>query len=381
MLPSPEPSRNRLLVDLEAIAHNLARLRALTPPGSRVAGVVKADAYGHGLLPAARLLVREGVEFLAVGALEEAARLRGDGPRPPILVLLGVWPDQARQAAKLELTPVVSDLEVCRALAAAGRELGRRATCQLKVDTGMGRLGVSPDECLELLERAAGLEGLEVTGLVSHLATAGEPGDAHCRRQAETFAGLLAACRERGFALPDSSLAGSGGVLVPPPALEGRPALARLGVALYGGLPSPGAAGRADLRGAMSFHSRLLAVRRVSAGTAVSYGLTWRAETDAWLGVIPVGYANGYPRSLSNRGRVLIGGTPAPIRGRVCMNLTVVELDGRRPRPQPGDEATLLGRQGDEEIAVGDLARRAGTISYEITCSLGAANPRVYSPS
>ncbi len=373
-------SANRLVINLDNIAHNLAALRRCLPPGSRVAGVVKADAYGHGLLPVARTLKEQGAEALAVASLEEAAALRQGGVEGPILVLLGLWPGQAERALELAVTPILTSREAVEELAAAGRAAGKRASCQVKVDTGMGRLGIQPRQCLEFMDWAAGREGLEVTGLVSHLATAGEAGDDHCRRQARIYLELLRACRERGHQLPDSSLAGSGGTLVPPPGLENVPLLARLGIALYGGLPSPGSAGRADLRDAMSLCSRLLAVRFAPAGTLVSYGGTYQVPRDTWLGVVPVGYSEGYPRTLSNRGVMLVGGRRVPVRGRVCMNLTMVDLGQLESRPRPGDEVVLLGRQGGEEISLEELARRAGTISYEIACCLGAANPRRYQP-
>lgn len=381
MAQLPLSPDNRLLVDLDAIAANLAALRRLMPPGSRVAGVVKADAYGHGAIPVAKRLKAEGAEFLAVATLGEALELRQAGVKGPILLLLGVWPREANFAVEHGLTPVVARLEALEALAQAGRRAGRPAQAQLKVDTGMGRLGAPPREALELLAKAAELPGLELTGLVSHLATAGASGSQHARAQATAFAQLLRTARERGHRLPDSSLSGSGGVLVPPAGPDNRPIMARLGMGLYGGLPDPGSAGRAELRTAMAFTSRLLEVKQVPAGTAVSYGCTWRAPVATWLGVAPVGYANGYPRSLSNRGQMLVGGRRRPVRGRVCMNLTVLELGAEGPKAQVGDPVVMLGRQGDEEISVDELAGLAGTIPYEICCALGAANPRVYVPA
>lgn len=381
MARGPANPDNRLSIDLSALEHNLAAMRALLPAGTRVAGVVKADAYGHGLLPVARRLKAAGAETLAVAVASEGAALRRAGVAGPILLLLGLRPRQAELALRWELTPICGDLETLEALDAVGRAAGRRLPCQLKLDTGMGRLGFAPDEAPALLERLAAMPGLELTGLVSHLATAGDPDSAQAARQARDFADLLAAARQRGWALPDSSLAASGGALVPPPGLPGPPGLARLGIVLYGGLPAPQAAGLADLRPVMSYRSRLLAVRPAPAGTLVSYGATWRAARDTWLGVVPVGYADGYLRSLSNQGQMLVNGQLAPVRGRVCMNLTVLELDSVRPLPRPGDPVVLLGRQGGQAIGPDLLAGWAGTISYEITCALGAANRRHYSQS
>jgi alanine racemase len=266
------------------------------------------------------------------------------------------------------------------ALSQAARAGGTRATCHLKIDTGMSRLGVDPALALGLLERAAALPGLRVEGLASHLATSGVPGDPTAQEQAALFSSLLADARRRGHALPGSNLAASGGVLAPPASAPEPPGLVRLGIGLYGGLPAPDSQGAAPLRGAMRFTSRLAAVRRVPAGAGVSYGHTWRAPSDTWLGVVAAGYSDGYPRSASNNAQVLIQGRPAPLRGRVCMNAVMVDLTGFDPLPSPGEEVVLLGRSGAEEITADQLGQWAGTISYEITCSLGAANRRRHRP-
>lgn len=372
--------QTRLLIHHDAIAHNLRAMRALLPPGIEAVGVVKADAYGHGLVGVARLLQKEGIGFLATAFLSEARVLRQAGLELPIIVLAGVEPDQASRAVALGVTPVVDRVEMVEALARAGRELGIKARCHLKMDSGMNRLGLRPPEVLEALELSRKLEGLEVSGVASHLATSGEPGDAYAAGQAKLFGELLAQARQSGFPLPEASLWASGGVLAPPLGGMEPPGLARLGISLYGGLPSPGSAGIADLQGAMSFVTRLHAVRPVSAGSHVSYGCTWTARQDTWLGVLPVGYSDGYPRQASNRAQVLIGGKRAPVRGRVCMNLTMVDLTGFDPLPLAGDQVVLLGRQGKGEITVEELASWADTISYDITCSLGAANRRRLAP-
>jgi alanine racemase len=372
---TPNPD-NRLTIDLGALEHNLEALRGLLPAGCRVAGVVKADAYGHGLLPVARRLKARGAEALAVGILAEGQALRRGGLTGPIWLLLGLRAPQARRAAELDLTPICGDLETFQALDAAGQAQGRAVTCQLKVDTGMSRLGVPHGQALEFLTALRRLKGIRLTGLASHLATAGDPGSRQAAEQAQRFAQVLAAARQAGWDMPDSSLSGSGGTLAPPPQSPGPPAFARLGISLYGCLPDPASAGLAGLRPVMGFATRLLAVRRVEAGSVVSYGATWRAPADTWLGVLPVGYSDGYPRALSNRGQALVGGEPAPVRGRVCMNLTMVDLGGLPALPAVGDEVVLLGRQGRREITADQLGDWAGTISYEITCGLGAANRR-----
>ena len=371
--PSPD---NLVTVDLEAIAANLATLRALLPTGTGVAGVVKADAYGHGMVPVARRLKAEGAEALAVALVNEGVLLRRAGIKGPILVLMGITPKQAPLAVAHDLSPFLAVWDDFAALSQAAQAGGAQATCHLKIDTGMSRLGANPNEALELLERASALPGLKIVGLASHLATSGAPGDPTAQEQATVFSALLAEARRRGFALPASSLAASGGVLAPPPNAPEPPGLARLGISLYGGLPAMESRGAAPLRTAMRFTSRLAAVRRVPAGAGVSYGHTWKAPQDTWLGVVAAGYSDGYPRSASNKAQVLIQGRPAPVRGRVCMNAIMVDLTGLDPLPAPGGEVVLMGRSGAEEITADQLGQWANTISYEITCSLGAANRR-----
>ncbi|MCF8032201.1 MAG: alanine racemase [Desulfarculaceae bacterium] len=376
---APNPD-NLVTVDLDAVASNLAALRALLAPGLGVAGVVKADAYGHGMLPVARRLKAEGAEALAVAVPREGVLLRRAGVQGPILVMMGLAPNSAPEVAAHRLTPFLSTMEEFAALSQAAQALGREASCHLKVDTGMSRLGAHTREALELLNAAAALPGLRLEGLASHLATSGNPGDGFAQRQARAFGGLLDQARQQGHALPQSSLAASGGVLAPPQGAPGGPGLARLGISLYGGLPHQASQGRAELRGAMRCTSRLALVKRVPPGACVSYGCTWEAPRDTWLGVVAAGYSDGYPRSASNQGAVLINGRLAPIRGRVCMNAFMVELTGLDPLPQASDEVVLLGSSGDAEISADQLGQWAKTISYEITCSLGAANRRVHRP-
>ena len=368
-------------IDLKALAQNYRLLRALLPEDAATAGVVKADAYGHGLLETARTLKAEGSEKLAVAHLYEAELLRGAGVGGDIFILLGVAPENAARAAELGVTPFCDKLEWIQALAKAGREAGRALKIHVKVDTGMTRLGVEPSGMLEFLRRAAGLEGVVVTGISSHLATAGVPKDEYALRQAQLFSGLLDEARQAGFALPESSLQNSGGVMIPPSALPKPPCVVRPGIALYGGLPDEQSAGVLPLMGVMSLSTRIIQVRDIKAGTKVSYGGIWTADKDTTLGVIPVGYCDGYPRSLSNRALALVGGQRVPQRGRVCMNLCMLDLGGLPEKPRVGEPVVLLGRQGVGEILLDELADWAGTIGYEITCSLGAANPRRFRPA
>lgn len=371
-------TRNLLSVDLDAIAHNLAQLKALLPSGSEVAGVVKADAYGHGLLPVAQRLSAEGVAALAVAEVNEGAHLRQAGLEESILVLVDPGPEEAAEAVRWKLTPFVGRTDTLEALSAAARQASRPAPLHLKLDSGMSRLGLLPEEVPQFLDLCRDLPGLELLGLSSHLATSGEPGDAFVDQQARVYLEVLQAARQRGFDLPDSSFLNSGGVLVQPEGVMQAAKLVRTGISLYGGLPSPGAMGRVELREAMRMSSRLAAVRPCKEGCGVSYGLSWQAPRDTWLGVVPAGYADGYPRLVSNRAQMLVNGKRVPLRGRVCMNLTLIDLGGLDPLPKAGDEVVLMGSQGDEYISGDELAAWAETINYEIYLSLGNANKRHY---
>ncbi len=360
-----------LTIDLSALVHNYRALRTRCAPEVRFMGVVKADAYGHGLIPAARALAGAGADYLGVASLEEGLALREAGLTLPVALLLGIVPEQAEAAVAAELDVILYREDVARALDAAARSQGRRARVHLKADTGMGRLGLTYQEVLPFLELLAGLPGLELLGLVSHLATADLEDQAYSRRQLADFKALLAAARQRGYALPLSHLANSAALTSLP---EAHFAMVRPGIMLYGSSVAPWIAAP-KLLPVMSFRARILQLKRLPPGSAISYGGTYITPDWCDLAVLPVGYANGLSRQLSNRGQVLVRGRRAPIRGRVCMNLIMVEVTGIAG-VQVGEGATLLGADGADLISGDEVAAWADTISYEVFCNLGAANPR-----
>ncbi len=381
-MPNPVPGPHNLLnIDLDTIAENLQTVRGCLPKGVRVAGVVKSDAYGHGMVPVARKLKEAGAEFLAVAHAEEGAILRREGLAGPIILLLGMVEDQAAKAARLRLTPVLQDFELIEALSGAAKSLGLKAQCHIKLDSGMGRLGLSPGDVMQLLRRSSRLDGVQIRGIVSHLATGGEADKTHAEKQARVFSDVIAQAAREGIELPDSSLSNSGGAIAPPPGMPGAPFIARVGIALYGGHPDQATSDMAPIKGAMRFSSSLLLVKPVGKGTPVSYGCTWTAPENTWLGVVAAGYGDGYPRSASNKASMLVHGGRAPVVGRVCMNLTVLDLGNFEPLPRPGDEVVLLGRQDNDEITPDELATWADTIPYEILCRLGASNKQQYQPA
>jgi len=336
--------------------------------------VVKADAYGHGLLPVARTLARAGVDYLGVGSLEEGLALRQAGLTLPILLLLGIMPREAERAVAADLEVVLFRRDVALALAAAARSQVKPAKAHLKVDTGMGRLGLLSGEVPEFLAGLREFRQLEVLGLISHLAVADEEDKAYTLKQLQEFTGLLAAARGQGWALPLSHLSNSAALWE---LKEAHLDLVRPGLMLYGSPPSPRRPPPLTLKPVMTLATEVLQVKRLPPGSSISYGCTYTTPDWCDLAVLPVGYCNGYSRLLSNRGAALIRGRRVPIRGRVCMNLTMVEVTGI-PGVEPGDRVTLLGQDQNERISAEELAAWADTISYEVYCLLGAANLRLY---
>lgn len=363
-----------LTVDLTALEHNYRQLRRLCDPQVRFLAVVKADAYGHGLLPAARKLAAAGVDYLGVGSLEEGLILRQAGLTLPVLLLLGILPAEAAKAVAADLEVALFRPDVAQALAAAAASQGKTARVHLKVDTGMGRLGVLPQAVLPLLAGLKGSPNLEVLGLISHLAVADQEDKTYTLKQLAEFTALLAAARAQGWELPLSHISNSAALWELPEAHLG---LVRPGLMLYGSPPAPHRPPPVPLQPVMSLSCQVLQVKRLPPGSGISYGCTYTTPDWCDLAVLPVGYCNGYSRLLSNRGEVLVNGRRAPIRGRVCMNLTMVEVTGL-PGVTEGSRATLLGADQGERLSAEELAAWAETISYEIYCALGTANPRRY---
>jgi alanine racemase len=363
-----------LAIDLAALEHNYRQLRRLCAPQAKLLAVVKADAYGHGLLPVARKLAAAGADYLGVGSLEEGLRLRQAGITLPVLLLLGILPEEAERAVAAGLEVSLFRLDVAQALSAAAARQGKKARVHLKVDTGMGRLGVLPQEVMSFLASLKKMRRLSVMGLISHLAVADQEDKTYTHKQLQEFMTLLAEARDAGFQLPLSHIANSAALWELPEAHFG---LVRPGLMLYGSSPSPDWPPPVPLQPVMSLAAQVLQVKRLPPGSSVSYGCTYTTPDWCDLAVLPVGYCNGYSRLNSNRGEVLIHGCRAPIRGRVCMNLTMVDVTGF-PEVKEGDRAVFLGREGDEYLSAEDLAGWAQTISYEIYCALGTANLKRY---
>jgi alanine racemase len=357
-------------VDLDAIRANLQAVRAAAAPAA-VMAVLKADAYGHGARWVARTAVLNGAAMLGVASLNEALDLRADGITAPILILGYSPPWQARDLAISDIRATIFSYPIAEHFSRVAQDLGRRITVHIKVDTGMTRLGVLPEEAVAFVGAVAALPGLEVEGIFSHLATSDSDVE-FVREQGALFDGLLARFAEQGRSFRYVHLENSAAVLRHLPYAYN---LVRVGLALYGLRPCADAGPEIGLRPALAFKTRVAQVKRVPAGTSVSYGRTFVTARDSRIAVLPVGYGDGFRRSPANWGEVLVRGRRAPLAGPVCMDMTMVDvtaIDG----VQEGDEVVLIGRQGEAAITAEDVAASLGTIPYEVICQILPRVPR-----
>jgi len=352
---------------------NLKALSSLLSPETGVIAVVKADAYGHGAMETARHLTGLGVPRLAVALVEEGVELRRAGITAPTIIMADTPPQQAGLVAEHDLEPAVYTPELVAALAAAARRAGRRVGVHLKADTGLGRIGTrSPEEAVALARDIAARPELSLAGVFTHFASAEEPDLSYTHRQLDRFRLVLTALEQAGCRLPLRHASNTAAAVMLPPA---RLDAVRLGLGLYGYLPGAHMGDRVRLRPAMRFVAQVTHIKRLPAGEYVSYGCTWRAPGERLIATVPVGYADGYNRLLSNCGRALIRGRRCPVVGQVCMDqlmLDVTDIDGAAV----GDWACFLGPAPAPDAA--ELAAATGTISHEILTSITRRVPRVY---
>jgi alanine racemase len=370
-------------VSLEAIAQNARALRDIAAP-AKAAFVVKSNAYGHGIVEIAKT-VEPFANRICVYSLEEAAVLRDAGIAAPVFVMGPVEPAHLDEASARGLEVALWDTgSYVRALAEAARRRNQRAPVHLKINTGTNRLGLEPHEAADAIEDYARITELELAGIFSHLAAAEELDSPFTLGQLETFMRAIEpidqTLQTKGVR-PLRHIAASAAAMLWP---QTRLDMVRVGIALYGLWPSPQTriamnGARLELRPALSLHSRLAAIRTVDGGTPIGYGNSYHTPKRTRIGVVPLGYADGIPRLLSNRGAFLVGGVRCPIVGRICMNMTMIDLE-RVPQAKPGDAVTLLGRQGDAEVSADDWGAWAETINYEIVTRLPAELPRRYDP-
>ena len=374
MVQIPKGRPTACYVDLDALRWNFRQVREKIGPGVRVLSVVKADAYGHGAREVARALAAAGSESFGVATLEEGVELRAAGIRSPILVLAGVYPEQLGEFIQHRLTPAICETEAFKQLEKEARRRGVTLNFHLKVDTGMGRIGLPSAEVERWLPEMGQLESLKLEGLFSHFSQAENVEGSYTQSQLKAFQSVLKRLRSAGYNPPWVHLANSAAVITLPSA---HFTMVRPGLMLYGAYPSPVMASQVALKPVLSWRTRVLQLKRVPEGSSISYGQIFVTQRESSIATLPVGYADGYPRLLSNRGEVLIRGQRAPVAGRICMDLTMVDVTDIRGVEQ-GDEVVLLGAQGKAAISADEMARWAETISYEIFTSISDRVPRIH---
>ncbi|MGE5304684.1 MAG: alanine racemase [Alphaproteobacteria bacterium] len=362
------------LIDLDALRWNFHQIRTKVGPAVRILSMVKANGYGHGAPQIAEALAAEGSDSFGVATVEEGIALRAAGIRAPILVVAGAYPDQLDLFTHNNLTPVVHDAESLARLHDAARKRGATFKIHLKVDTGMGRIGFPPAGLASSLPQLKNLHGLEIEGVFSHFAQADNVAGDYTKNQLEIFADVIERLRAAGITPALVHLANSAATITLPAAHFN---MVRPGLMLYGIYPSPAMAAHITLRPVLSWKSRILQLKKVPAGASISYGRTFITRRESLIATIPVGYADGYSRLLSNVGAMLVKGKRAPVAGTVCMDLTMIDVTDIGG-VQQGDEVVLLGRQGNAVISADEMAAWSNTISYEILTSIGTRVPRIY---
>ncbi len=365
-------------VDLDAIWENMVHMKENIAENTKILAVIKTDGYGHGGVPIAKML--EQLDFMfgyAAATYEEAHVLREAGVKKPILILGYTFPYCYEELIREEIRPAVYRRDTVEELAAAAAKVGKKAKVHIKVDTGMGRIGITPDEeGLEFVRFLIEHPELEVEGIFTHFAKSDEADKTSANHQLELFQNFIDKIQtELGITIPVKHCSNSAAILEMP---QANMDMVRAGITTYGLYPSEEVSKDiVPLRAAMSLYSHIVYCKMIHAGQSVSYGGLFTAQKDTRVATIPVGYGDGFPRSLSGRGYVLIHGKRAPILGRVCMDQFMVDIS-EIPEAMDGDKVTLLGMDGTERITAEELGELSGRFNYEFVCDLGKRIPRVY---
>ncbi|MFK5953213.1 MAG: alanine racemase [Desulfobacterium sp.] len=375
-------------VDLSALTHNLGELRRKTAGSARIMAVIKADAYGHGAVAVARALLDQGVSFLCVARISETVELRDSDIDAPILLFGDALPCQVAYMLQNDIRATVTSLENARIISREAVKCGGTIKVHIKVDTGMGRLGILPsaltvshpvdahDPAEEKIHSILQLKGLCVEGIYTHFANADCQDKTHTLDQIDLFSNLLGRLDARGICPPLRHAANSAAILELPTAHLN---MVRAGIALYGLWPSSEVDhGVADLKPVMSITSAIIHLKKVPRDFGVSYGSTHITPGETLIATVPIGYADGYNRLLSSKGHMIVKGIKVPVVGRVCMDFTMIDV-GAVPGVQMGDEVTILGSQGDVSVSADDIAELCNTINYEVVASLTRRMPIRYS--
>lgn len=365
-------------IDLKAIAHNIKELRRITHPKARLMAVVKANGYGHGAIEIAQCALQNGAEILGVARIGEGIRIRKAGIEAPILIFGYTLPQRVADLREYDLIQSVHTSLAARELSSAAASLGVKIKIHLKVDTGMGRLGLLPSKNADAIEETlaiAGLKGFVLEGIFTHFATADSTDKSYAEHQLDLFIDYLNHLRKSGLE-PSVRHAANSAALMDMP--QSHLDMVRPGIAIYGLNPfNEGSNRRVPLQPAMALKTRIIQLKKVPAGFPVSYGITYKTRKPTIIATVPIGYADGLNRLLSSRGQMLVHGQRAPIIGRVCMDLTMLDV-GHIDNVQMGDEVVVFGQQENATLTVDEMASLLNTINYEIVTSITARVPRIY---
>jgi alanine racemase len=368
-------------VSKQAIRHNIKQFQKVLSKKTALMAVVKSNAYGHGMVEVARIAVKAGVKWLGTVNLDEALELRRAGIKIRILVFSYFHPDKLVEAVKKNITLTVYNYSAAREISVIAKKLHKIAKVHFKVDTGTSRLGVRIDAAIVLVKKISSLPNIQIEGIFSHLADSENPDQKFTNQQIHVFEKLITKLEEQGIDIPVKHIACSAATLLN---RRSHFNVVRIGISLYGlwSVEKDGARVRKlhkqfNLQPALSWHTTIVQVKELPIGTPIGYGCTYKTLKRTKLAIIPVGYWEGFDRRLSNCGEVLIQGQRCPVRGRICMNLTMVDVTHLK-KVRPGERATLIGHDGKDEITADEMAKKIGTINYEIVTRINPLLPRLY---
>ena len=370
----------RAEIDLTAFRHNLQNLRKYLDPQTRIMAVVKADAYGHGAVPCARIAVESGAaNYLGAGVIEEGIELRENGLNAPILILGSIFPDEAEDLVRHNLATILCTQPLAQALSKEAEKQNKTISVHIKVDTGMNRLGISPENLPALLDQVRNLKNLKIEAVSTHFSSADDEDLSVTQAQLEEFQTALTILQKEGVHTPIVHCANTSALFKFP---ESHFNMVRPGLILYGVLPSPSLRpiidqGENPFQPVMQWKSQIILLKPIAKNQPVSYSGSFTTQRDSLIATLPIGYADGLHRMLSNKMDVLIRGRRAPQVGNICMDMILIDVTDI-PDVQAGDEVVIFGRQGDEMISVEELAVKGKTIPYEILCSVSKRVPRIY---
>lgn len=363
-------------INLDNLAHNIKEVRRLASKKAQIMAVIKADGYGHGAVKIAQTLLDNGADRFAVAVLDEAIELRQAGFNTPILILGYTQPERADELVRYEIEQAVYSLEAAEALSKAAVKQGKTAQIHVKIDTGMGRIGLqADDEAVQIIKKINSLPSLNIKGIFTHFAVADQVDKAYTQMQYKKLMWVCNELEKCGINIEIRHCGNSAAIIdIPEMHLD----MVRAGIVLYGLAPSKEVMlDKLELKEVMSLKVRITHVKEIEAGTSVSYGRKFVADKKTKIASLPIGYADGYTRLLSGKAEALVQGKRVPIVGRICMDQCMIDVTGIED-VKVGDEVVLFGRQGNEFISIDELADKLGTINYEIVCMISRRVPRVY---